>query len=202
VRAGKALIALVFLALPAWAQAPEPQPNSVLLVARPELADPNFRETVVLVTQVADASTIGVILNRPTPQRHTQTAEPVFAGGPVMRGVLVALFRAQTAPAAAFPVLKGVYLGMHPDNIKRVLESGAQRRLYSGFSGWMPNQLQSEMQRDGWYVLPATEELLFRDDTSGMWRELLEKARGARTQRNDGQNATLAALPDKDNMAY
>ena len=196
-RACKALIALLFL--PLWVEA---QPNSVLLVAKPELADPNFRETVVLVTQAADASTVGVVLNRPTPQRHAQTAEPIYSGGPVMRQALVAVFRWDGAPPASFAVLKGVYLSMHPDNIKRVLESGAQRRLYSGFSGWMPSQLQAEMQRDAWYVLPASEELLFRDDTSGMWRELLEKARGARTRWNEEQNATFVALPDKNNMAY
>jgi putative transcriptional regulator len=53
-------------------------------------------------------------------------------------------------------------------------------RFFTGFSGWAPNQLQNELQLDGWFVLPVTEEILFRVDTRGMWRELLEKARGAR----------------------
>jgi len=98
-----------------------------------------------------------------------------------MPEVLVALFRAEQAPSAAFPVLKGVYLSMHPENIQ---QPSAQRRLFAGFSGWRPSQLQEEMARDAWYVLPATEELVFRSDTAGMWRELVEKVRGARTRMN------------------
>src|SRR5688572_23973874 len=160
---------LAFAATTAAAQGDE-TPNSVLLVAKPELADPNFRQTVVLVTQAADASTVGVILNRPTIRKHETSGEPIWFGGPVMRDVTVALFRWERAPPAAFTVLKGVYLTMHPDNIKRILDAKGRRRLYAGFSGWMPEQLQGEMLRESWYVLPATEELVFRADTEGMWR--------------------------------
>jgi putative AlgH/UPF0301 family transcriptional regulator len=80
-------------------------------------------------------------------------------------------------------VLKGLYLTMHPAAIEPLLAQPGQRvRLYAGFSGWAPRQLESEMERDSWYVLPATEELVFRKDTSGMWRELLEKALGKRVR--------------------
>jgi hypothetical protein len=78
-----------------FAVAAQPQaeaPNALLLVAKPTLVDPNFRETVVLVTQAADASTVGVILNRPLARTHERTGEPVYLGGPVMREVLIALF--------------------------------------------------------------------------------------------------------------
>jgi len=178
-----ALLCLLLLAAPAGAQPVEP-PNSVLLVAKPGLLDPNFREAVVLVTQSRDSSTVGVILNRPTERRHEITGEPVFFGGPVMPKVLVALFRSQQPPAApAFHVLKGIYLSMHPGNVEPLLAQAGQRyRLYDGFSGWAPRQLESELERNGWYVLPASVELVFRKDTRGMWSELIEKARGGRVQ--------------------
>lgn len=174
-----ALLAMVV----AGAAAAQPQadpPNAVLLVAKPGLADPNFRQTVVLVTQSSDASTVGVILNRPTPRRHEKTGEPVYAGGPVMREVLVAVFHSAGMPdASAFHVLKGIYLTMHPHNVEQLLTERAQRyRLYAGFSGWSPGQLEGELRSDSWYVLPASEELLFRKDTAGMWDELVKKARG------------------------
>lgn len=155
-------------------------PNAILLVAKPDLLDPNFRETVVLVTQTEDASTVGVILNRPTARRHEQTGETLYFGGPVMRELTVALFRSERAPrAAAFHLLRGVYLSMHPDNIEPlVAKREGNYRLFAGFSGWAPGQLDSEMQRDGWYVLPANAELAFRNNTSGMWEELVRKARG------------------------
>lgn len=154
------------------------QPNGVLLVAKPGLADPNFRETVVLVTQTEDAHTVGVILNRPTEERMPGHAEPLYAGGPVMPRVVVALFESErTPPASAFRILKRVWLTMHPDTLAALLERPPARlRLYSGFSGWAPRQLESELARDGWHVLPASEAVIFRKRTEGMWRELLEEA--------------------------
>jgi putative transcriptional regulator len=73
---------------------------------------------------------------------------------------------------------------MHPGNLEPLIarQSGAtsgRMRLYAGFSGWAPRQLEAEVDRGTWYSVRATEELLFRKDTSGMWQELVEKARGA-----------------------
>jgi putative transcriptional regulator len=179
VRVAAALLVLL-AALPAGAQRTE-LPNGILLIAKPSMIDPNFSETVVLVTQTPDASTVGVILNRPSGKRHEKTGEPMYTGGPVMPQVTVALFAAERAPVASFHVLQGVYLSMHPQNVDALPSRPGQRlRFFTGFSGWAPNQLQNELQLDGWFVLPVTEEILFRVDTRGMWRELLEKARGAR----------------------
>ena len=149
-------------------------------MAKPSLTDPNFRETVVLVTQAADSSTVGVILNRPTPNKHEPTDSPLFFGGPVMREVLVALYRSEGAPeAAAFHVLKGVYLTMHPRNLEKLWGNDKERyRLFMGFAGWAPGQLESELARDDWFVLPASADIVFRRDTRGLWEELVRKARG------------------------
>jgi putative transcriptional regulator len=167
---------LFFFALPLWAQTQHEKPNGLLLVAKPGLLDPNFRETVVLVSQAADGSTVGVILNRPSARRHDATGEPIWFGGPVMREVLVTLFRSARAPdAPAFHVLKGIYLSMRPEHIEQAVEN---RRLFAGFAGWAPGQLESELARDDWFVLPASAEILFRNDMSGIWEELVRKARG------------------------
>jgi putative transcriptional regulator len=176
VKGAAGLLALLVSAF-AWAQAQAP--NAVLLIAKPSMLDPNFRETVVLVTQTPDASTVGVILNRPGQRKHPATGEPVREGGPVMREVLVALFRAEREPEAAFHVLPGVYLSMHPENIDGLFAAPAQqRRIFAGFAGWAPGQLQDELARDAWYVLPANTDLIFRNDTGSLWRELVEKAKG------------------------
>ncbi len=182
------LLAIISL-LPAAAAAQQPAPpNSLLLVAKPTLLDPNFARTVVLVTQADDASTIGVILNRPL-QEKLQTFLPqdlsgenykdrVFQGGPVMRHVVISVFRSGSTPQApAFPVLKGIFMTMHPTNIKALLaDPASQYRIYAGFSGWKPNQLQSEFMRDGWYMLPADAETVFRKNTEGLWEEMIRKA--------------------------
>src|SRR5437667_106334 len=71
-----------------------------------------------------------------------------------------------------------------PNGILLVAQPGARMRLYAGFSGWAPRQLEAEMASGSWYVLRATEELVFRKDTTGMWRELVERARGSRVARD------------------
>ena len=172
------------------------QPNGILLVAKPGLPDPNFSETVVLVARTDDGATVGVILNRPTVRRLVDIApswpgaenltEPLYTGGPVMRQVVVALYASEEEPKAkAFRVLPHIYLSMHPANLEPlVAQPSARMRLYAGFSGWASRQLEAEMASGSWYVLRATEELVFRKDTSGMWSELVERARGSRVARD------------------
>lgn len=169
------------------------QPDAIVLVAKPELVDPNFSGAVVLVTHAPSGDTVGVILNRPTrlrladvaPEFPRAAAYPgrLYDGGPVLQKVIVALFRAESPPAAAaFRVLDDTYLSLHPDNLNALLERPPARlRLFTGFSGWAAGQLESEIARDDWYVLPVSEDLLFRNDTSEMWHELVDKARSRRT---------------------
>jgi putative transcriptional regulator len=175
-----ALLALLLAATAATAQQHEPA-NGVLLVAKPELEDPNFGRSVVLVTQARDGQTLGVILNKPTPARHE--GRPLWFGGPVMIRSVVALFETPQPPAAAaFHVLKGVYLSMHPQNLAALLAAPAARfRLYAGFAAWAPGQLDSEFGRDAWHVLPVDEALVFREDMSGLWEELVQRAAGPKT---------------------
>jgi putative transcriptional regulator len=176
-----AALALLAAALPAAAQQAEPA-NGVLLVARPGMQDERFARSVVLVTQLEDGQTLGVVLNKPTPARHE--GEPLWFGGPVLPRSVVALFAApEPPPAPAFHVLKNVYLTMHPQIVERLLAGeGGRYRLYAGFSAWMPRQLEAELERDAWYVLPAEEALLFREDMDGLWDELVAKAAGPRTK--------------------
>jgi putative transcriptional regulator len=100
-----------------------------------------------------------------------------------MPQVVVALFAADETPKeAAFQVLPGTYLTMHPRNIEMLLaRRGARVKLFAGFSGWAPRQLEAEMAGGSWYALRATDAVLFRTDTSALWRELVDQASGPRT---------------------
>lgn len=207
-RAASVLLLALAAGVPAHAQQNLP-PNGLFLIAKPALLDPNFARTVVLVTQTVDASTVGVIINRPTSlalseflsqEFPTQNyRDPIYFGGPVMRQAIVAVYRSETVPAAtAFHVLKNVYLTMHAENLKLLLATpGRQYRLYAGFSGWAPRQLESEFMRDGWYVLPADEAMVFRKSTEGLWEELVERAaqRGPRTHNSGVTIATRWSAP-------
>jgi len=203
VRRAAVLLLVLGAVAPAFGQQVQPA-NGLFLVAKPAMPDPNFARTVVLVTQAEDASTVGVIINRPTELKLSQILprdfrtgnyrEPVFFGGPVMRQAIVSVFRSDAAPAkAAFHVLKGVYLTMHPDNIRSLLANpAASYRIYAGFSGWAPRQLESEFAREGWYVLPADAATVFRKSTEGLWEELVDRAE-RRAPRTDNSGATMLA---------
>lgn len=131
-----------------------------------------------------------MVLNRPLGKKlpelvpNTAADHDLYYGGPVMGPALVALFRAEQRPRAhAFHVLRGVYLSMHPDAVDPILSgTGEGARPFAGFCGWAPGQLEREMRAEDWYMLPASESIVFRKDTSGLWRELLERARGSRTR--------------------
>lgn len=182
------------------------QPNGILLVAKPGMIDPNFRQAVVAVARAEDGSTVGVILNRPTASRLAEIApdlenagrfaDPVSIGGPVMKQVIVAMFVADHEPEErAFQLVPNVYLTLHPRIIERLLAGpGGKVRLFAGFAGWAPRQLEAEMAEGTWYALRATESLLFRQDTSGLWRELVDQASGGRAANDDAASALAAIL--------
>ena len=188
------LFSLAWFAAAAPAAAQEQRPNGIFLVAKPELVDPNFRRSVVLVTRSEDAQTVGVIINRPTRRTLPEFMpgdpaaanyrEVVYFGGPVLQRALIAVFRSDTPPPApALPVRRSLYLSMHPDNLKLLLaEPGRQYRLYAGFSGWAPSQLEAEIEREDWYVLPADADIVFRKDMQGVWEELLRRAQARKTK--------------------
>ena len=201
-RACALTLCATLLAVAPVAQGGDPaaeSPNAVLLVAKPTLLDPNFSQSVVLATQTPDAETVGVILNRPTPLHATDVLPPelpaanygdaMFFGGPVLRQAIVAVFHSEQAPAApAFHVLKDVYLSMHADTIKGLLQgTGGRYRLYLGFAGWAPHQLEGELLRHDWYVLPVDKDDIFREDTRGQWAELLRRATGAQASAASGE---------------
>lgn len=188
----------------AWAQQTDP-PNGLFLIAKPTLVDPNFRRTVILVTQTPDASTVGVILNRPTKLELAKYVAPgaqsdnyrdaVYWGGPVLPQVVVALFSSDAPPPApAFHVHKGFYLSLDPRNVESLLaRPDARYRLYAGFSGWLPNQLAQELARGDWYVLPVEEKAFFTEDPSRLWDEMV--ARAGETHARVPRSLELVARP-------
>jgi putative transcriptional regulator len=182
------LLALA-LAMPAAAAAAERAANAVFLVAARELNDPNFRQTVVLVTHPEEGGPWGVIINRPLRQRLSEIftdqeklkgrKEVLYFGGPVQRDGLVFLVRSLSPPPRSVALLRDVYFTGDTDWIDEQLkrpEPTRGLRVYAGYSGWAPGQLQGEIARGGWHVHPADAETVFDRDPSRIWPELIERA--------------------------
>jgi putative transcriptional regulator len=189
-----ALALLLFgLTLPAAAQ-------GLLLVAKPSMTDPNFRETVIVVTQNGDGAALGVILNRPTRQSLAMLlpgveklrafTEPLYVGGPVEDGGIFAVYRVDGGGQGteklgqAFALLPGINLALHPEAVETLMDKPPGTiRFYAGYSGWEPGQLRAEIERGAWYVMEADAAVLFRSDTEKLWGELSRRARGVTAAR-------------------
>jgi len=163
--------------------------NGVFLVAKPELLDPNFRETVLLITQPqVGGGPIGVIVNRPLTARLSKVlpgAGPVpeefdqlHRGGPVARNQLLFLVRTSQPLEGSLQVLADVYLSSNRELMAEIVRGATPVtafRAYAGYAGWAPGQLQNEIARGGWYVTPADADTIFAADPAAMWRDLVKR---------------------------
>ncbi len=162
-----------------------------LLVATPELEDPNFFRTVVLVLEHTDDGALGVVLNRPStaalveplPAWAPLAVDPavVFVGGPVQPDAAIGLGRRAddgaepSGFAALFGDLGTVDLEREP---LHVAPSVDRVRVFAGYAGWGPGQLEGELAVNGWFVVDADAMDPWSDDPAGMWREVLRRQPG------------------------
>jgi putative transcriptional regulator len=161
-----------------------PSLSGSFLVASPKLHDPNFRQAVVLLLKHGEGGTFGLVVNRPggvTPESRL----PIFRGGPCPGPGLILLHGhpdwASTAAdlgeegEADRDLAPGIFLG-DADCLKRVLEAGPDEayrfRVFGGYAGWGPGQLEGELAHGAWAVVPATGELLFDVPAEELWANL------------------------------
>ncbi len=161
--------------------------------------DPNFYRTVVLVCEHDEEGSFGLILNRPLELLLTDVLEEddlpskqICLGGPVQQNTLHYLHRLGADVANSIDVTDGIFWGGEFDRLKELLRDGAASeddvKLFLGYAGWSPGQLDDEIAADGWIVTPATADLVFSSDASRLWRAVL------RTM--GGSYATMANFPD------
>ncbi len=156
-----------------------------LLIAAPEMRDPNFAQTVVLVVKYSDSGTVGIVLNRRTKAPLARVfdlapgapnaSDPVYAGGPVEESGVLALLRSQAKPEGAEKVFGDVYLVTTRALLEKTVKAGkpaAEFRVYLGYGGWGPGQLEAERDMGAWTVLAGKDGLVFDDDPGSEWERL------------------------------
>lgn len=177
-----------------------------LLVATPLLGDPNFKRTVVLLVEhEVTEGTLGVVLNRPTQVSVGQVLEQwtdlatepsvVFRGGPVApsSALALALVPGNDEPLGwraldGAPSLARLGL-LDLDTPPSVLAPAIQSlRVYAGYAGWSPGQLQAEIDEGAWHVVTAEPGDVFAATPEALWRMVL--------RRQEGDLAFLATYPD------
>jgi putative transcriptional regulator len=166
-----------------------------LLVATPDLRDPNFARTVVLVLEHGDEGALGVVLNRPIdlavsevlPDWADLTSSPscLFVGGPVAPTAVIGLGR------GTGPVFQPLFDGLGTLDLEAdPVSAGAAMdglRVFVGYAGWAPGQLDEELTAGGWLVLDLQPDDPFSADPSRLWQAVL--------RRQGGRVAMFASAP-------
>jgi putative transcriptional regulator len=158
-----------------------------LLIASPALLDPNFRRTVVLVTEHTDEGAAGLVLNRPSPaevvelvpqlEPLVEDGEQVWLGGPVQQDAVLVLGEFVDPDDAAVPLFGA--LGFPSlDEPDEVVPATTRRRVFAGYAGWGAGQLEDELAREDWIVEPALPDDAFTDKPDALWSDVLRRKGG------------------------
>ena len=172
-----------------------------LLIASPVLADPNFSRTVVLITEHGEDGAMGIVLNRPAEAEVAEVLpelaeiaaeEPIFVGGPVQPDSLVVLGEFSDPDRAAWIVVADVGLVSAATDLDELPTALRRGRVYAGFSGWGPGQLEAELEEEAWIIEPPLPAELFPGDPASLWSDVLE--------RKGGQYALVARMPEDPSL--
>jgi putative transcriptional regulator len=170
-----------------------------LLLSMPQLVDPNFNRTVVLLCQHSDRGAFGLVVNRPLitsgpvvveVRAETGAAEPrtvrsseaelqMWVGGPVepQRSWILVGDDDDVVEEARVQIADGLYLSTSPDLLQRLMgpEPPARTRFIVGYSGWGPGQLDAEIQESAWLISDVDRELIFNTPADRLWEAAIRR---------------------------
>ena len=158
------------------------------LVARRDLPDPNFAETVVLLVHYDKSGAMGLVINRPTKvplsrvlqdlKEAKERADPVYLGGPVEKTGALALLRSRNKLEEARHVFSDVYLASSRKLLEQSLAARIEAsalRVYLGYSGWGAGQLEGEVELGTWHIFRGDAGMVFDPDPESVWHKLIQR---------------------------
>lgn len=160
-----------------------------LLVALPALDDPNFARSVVFVIEHDEDGALGLVLNRPTTTPIEDilagwsllAAEPanLYGGGPVEPQAVVGLAVADEQATAGIAI-SGRIRTVDPTDDPLTLAGEVERaRIFAGYSGWAPGQLEAELDEQAWLVVDAEPDDVVSDRPGELWHTVMGRQEGA-----------------------
>ena len=165
--------------------ADERQVLGFFLVASEEMQDPRFKEAVILVTPHHRGEVVGVVVNKPTeiavstlfPQSelNDEHSRQLYFGGPLSKQSLLFLISSKKQPEASLRIFDNVFLSADSNVLEQVLRHPrpfAGLRIFSGYAGWKPGQLEAEVKKGYWLLREADTEILFNTEPGLIWRKL------------------------------
>jgi putative transcriptional regulator len=157
-----------------------------LLLDSGQLNGSFFQRTVVLICQHDAEGAFGLVLNRSSGNKLGEMLvadvpdqlrdQPLYVGGPVQLSALSFLHSDSFLPDAS--VMPNLDLSHSLDSLVELGESFSPTRkikMFAGYAGWSPGQLEDEMKRDAWLTHPATLDLVFDTDPEKLWQMILRQ---------------------------
>ncbi len=168
--------------LPATAPADQAPARGKLLVATEFVQGELFAETVVLLLHYNEHGAMGIVVNRPTeidPEEILADVDAIpdydgaiYWGGPVEMYSLRALQRTDSPPEGLDAIVGSVHLVPIDESLRRAPRDPESLRLFIGYAGWSPGQLDNEIEFGSWHIVQAAEEHVFAKDPRTLWKEL------------------------------
>lgn len=158
------------------------------LVASRGIKDPRFAETVILLVEYGSNGATGLIVNRPTEVRLSsvlpevkglgQRKDIIYMGGPVSQGQMLMLIQSRGKPEESQHVFQDIYVSGSQKILEEMIGkrgTGRRFRVYAGYSGWAPQQLDRELGRGDWHPVEADVKTIFDKEPSQVWPELIRR---------------------------
>ena len=162
-----------------------------LLVAAPEMTDPRFRQTVILMVQHDKQGALGIVINRPVKEmpisqllgalhldsKGTDGTVRLFAGGPVQPAVGLIVHSAEYRRTGTIDIDGRVAMTTSPEVLRDIgrHEGPRQSIVAFGYAGWGPGQLEGELALGGWFTVPEDPKLVFEVDRAKLWDEAMKR---------------------------
>jgi putative transcriptional regulator len=173
-----------------------------ILISEPLLSDTYFKRSVVLITEYSDEGAVGFVLNKPVdlPINEMLADFPdfdarVYIGGPVAKDTIHFLHTLGEMIPNSVHVLDNIYWGGDFDSLKELIKEGivnpSQVRFFLGYSGWSPNQLETEIQENAWLVTEVDSSKIMIADTNIWKKTLVELGRKYKIWANFPENPAM-----------
>ena len=160
----------------------------VLLVSMPQMLDPNFARTVVLLAEYGAHGAFGLVVNRQMPEPAHEVIKPeppmniqkdvhLYVGGPVEPNRAWVLTAHRELDGEALEITEGVYLSASPELIRHALQASPDPRvrLVIGYAGWAAGQLDDELATSAWLMAPVQPDLVFDTPLEQMWETAIRR---------------------------
>ncbi|QXV64906.1 YqgE/AlgH family protein [Mucilaginibacter sp. 21P] len=156
-----------------------------LLISEPFMADPNFKRSVIVLTEYSEGGAMGFVLNHQTEYMLgdilpdlSYSEIPVYAGGPVAANTLHYIHRVPEKIENGIEIASGIYWGGDFEQIKELITNYQltedEIKFFTGYSGWTPDQLDQELREDSWIVTDNFGvDNVFSNNEQNLWREVV-----------------------------